>query len=136
MSLDATRASNILNAIHNVASFVAPTGPIKVRLMRINGSSTANGTEVSTGTGTGTGAGYTAGGVTITYNTAVDGYADLTTSVTWTNLPAVTLTGVEVWDSAGTPRRWEWGVFSDGPRVLDSGDPFTLDAELFVSSLQ
>jgi hypothetical protein len=96
-----------------------PTSPIKVRLMSANGSDSAAGTELSTAQG------YTAGGISITFGTAAAGATDNTTAATWTNMPAVTIVGVELWDSAGTPVRLAYGPLTAN-KTTNSGDTFTI----------
>lgn len=133
MALDVNRANELLDVIHGVDTLTAPTTPMTIRLIRINGSASAAGTEVTAGAGGGTGAGYTAGGEDATFTAAAAGAATLDADVVWANMPATTVAGIEVWDSAVTPKRWEWGTFT--PRVLGSGDGFTLTPALFTSAL-
>lgn len=97
----------------------APTGPLKVRLMTANGTGATAGTEVVGGS-------YTAQSVTFGSSTAgstVSNSAD----VTFTGMPACTVTGVEVWDSAGTPFRWLYGPLGVSV-ACNSGDTFTVSA--------
>jgi hypothetical protein len=134
MALDQARATNILDAINGVASFVAPTTPIKCRLMTANGTSTSNGTELGTGAGSGSGSGYTAGGQSITFAAASAGSAALSATPRWDNMPACTVVGVEVWDSAGTPKRWQYAALTS-PKTLSSGDAFELPNTTFTDAL-
>lgn len=95
------------------------TTPIKARLMTANGSDSANGTEL------GTSQGYTALGATITFGSAAaSGTISNTVACTWTNMPACTITGVELWSSDGTPKRLWYGALSGGNKVVASGDTF------------
>lgn len=135
MSLDNAVRNNVLDALNGVAAFTAPTAPIKCRLMTANGSATVNGTELGTGAGSGSGAGYTAGGQTVTFNAAgTDGQTEPTATVRWDNMPACTLTGAELWDSTGTPRRIHLGAFA-APKDIDSGDSFELPVAGFTQTL-
>lgn len=94
------------------------TTPIKARLMTANGSDSANGTEL------GTSGGYTALGQTITFGTsAASGSISNTAACTWTNMPATTIVGLELWSSDGTPKRLWWGALSS-PKTVASGDTF------------
>jgi hypothetical protein len=81
-------------------STTAPTLPLKVRLMTANGSDSAAGTEVVGGT-------YTP--QTATFSAAAAGASSNTGVVRYDGMPAATVVGVEIWDSAGTPFRWWWG---------------------------
>ena len=97
-----------------------PTGPLKVRLMTANGSDAAAGTELATS------GGYTAGGSSVVFTTAASGATDNTGSaVSWTNMPATTIVGVEIWDSAGTPVRLAYGALGSS-KTTNSGDTFTI----------
>lgn len=134
-SLDNTVRNNVLDALNGVASFAAPTTPIKVRLMTANGSASANGTELGTGAGGGTGAGYTAGGQAVTFNAAgTDGQTEPTATVRWDNMPACTVVGAELWDSAGTPKRFQFGALA-ASKTLQSGDSFELPVAGFTETL-
>lgn len=132
--LDRDFSNRVLNAVHGITAFTEPTAPLKVRLMTVVGTVTANGTELATGAGGGAGAGYTAGGETLPYSASSGGVSAISASVTWDNMPACTIWGVEVWDSAGTPVRVELGTFSEA-KVVASGDSFTLSSALFTASL-
>jgi hypothetical protein len=132
--LDRAFANKVLDALHTITPFSEPTAPLKVRLMIVMGTATTNGTELSTGAGGGAGAGYTAGGATLPYSASSGGSAGISASVTWTNMPACTIFGIEVWDSAGTPLRVELGTFSEA-KVVPSGDSFTLSSSLYSAAL-
>lgn len=134
MALDNAVRNNVLDALNGVASFTAPTAPIKVRLMTANGTATSNGTELSTGSGGATGAGYTAGGQAVTFAAAAAGAAAPTATVRWDNMPACTIVGAELWDSAGTPKRIHFGSLS-ASKTLASGDSFELPLANFSETL-
>lgn len=92
----------------------APTLPLMVRLMTVNGSDTAAGTEV-------VGGGYTP--QSAAFGLAPSGGPTSNTGLLrFDNMPASTLTGFEIWDSAGTPVRWHWASFSAPVSVL-AGEP-------------
>jgi len=118
-------ADNLPDAIENAllnlllrGTALTVTTPIKARLMTANGSDSANGTEL------GTSGGYTAGGATITFGSAASGGTiSNTVAVTWTNMPATTIVGLELWDSTGTPVRLWWGALASSKTVA-SGDTF------------
>lgn len=94
------------------------TTPIKARLMTANGTDSANGTEL------GTSGGYTALGQTITFGSpAASGSISNTAACTWTNMPATTIVGLELWDDGGTPKRLWWGSLA-ASKTVGSGDTF------------
>jgi len=104
----------------------APTLPLKLRLMTANGSDSAAGTEVANGGGSAytpqTVAFSPASGTTTAVNSA---------DVVFTNMPAATIVGVEIWDSAGTPFRWWWGA-ATANKTTNLGDPLTVLAGALV----
>jgi hypothetical protein len=130
MSLDQTRANQILDAIHAVTPLTASTAPTKLRLMTANGTSTANGTELTTG------GGYTSGtgAPTVAWTAAAAGSQPSSGAVSVANMPASTVVGVEVWDSAGTPKRQEFGALA-ASKTLASGDTLSFAAGAITSSL-
>jgi hypothetical protein len=120
-------ADNLPDAIENIlldallrggaVTGLGTTTTIKAKLMTANGTDSANGTEVSNS------GGYTTGGATITFGSAAaSGSISNTVAVTWTNMPAVTVVGVELW-STGTPARLWYGALT-GSKVVASGDTF------------
>jgi hypothetical protein len=127
MPLDATHARNIVDASLGVAAFVATTAPIRLRQMTGNGTGTANGTEMPTG------GGYTAGAgaPTVTFAAAtadaVSAAAVSSTVVTILNAPAATIVGVELWDSAATPKRKWYGALAS-PKYVAAGDTISYTA--------
>lgn len=108
---------------------VTITGPIKMRLMTVNGSDTAAGTELSTS------GGYTAGGAAVGMGTAATGAVASNAAVSWTNMPSTTLTGMEQWTSDGTPKRSFWAPWSSGSIVVASGNTFTVASGNLTDSL-
>lgn len=99
-------------------SATAPVLPLKVRLMTTNGSDAAAGTEL-------TGSGYTAGGIAAAFGAAAGGVSANTGALSFGVLDASnakTITGFEVWDSAGTPVRWWWAPLTGGDKVVNAGD--------------
>lgn len=94
-------ANKVVDYVNTVATYTQPTSPLKLRLMTANGSATAAGTEVSGGS-------YAS--QTITMGSSSAGSASNTNAITFTNMPACTVVGVEIWDSAGTPVRLWWGA--------------------------
>jgi hypothetical protein len=122
--LTATMDNKLVDHINGGTAFTQPTTPLKARLMTANGSASAAGTEV-------TGGSYAAQSVTM--GAASAGSASNTGAVTYNGMPAITVVGVEIWDSAGTPVRLWWGPLTAN-KTLNSGDTFQFDiAALAVS---
>jgi hypothetical protein len=103
-------AANLVDGSLGTSAYVASVGANHIRLMTANGSGTANGTEL------GTSAGYTAvTGITpAAFSAAVTttGATSNTGLLSITNMPAATITGIEIWDSAGTPIRHWYGALT------------------------
>lgn len=95
-NLTDTEENRLLDALHGVAAYTAPTTPLKLRLMTANGTDAAGGTQVTGGT-------YAPQNITMA--TAASGSTSNTTLIRFEGLPAATIVGVEVWDNAATPRR-------------------------------
>lgn len=122
--IDSTMANAILDALYpnsgtKTIGAVTITGPTHTRLMTANGSDTAAGTELSTS------GGYTAGGASTTYAGASAEAKSSNADTSWTNMPAATLTGVETWDTSGTPLRIQWAGFASSVTTA-SGDTLTI----------
>lgn len=120
-------AQHLLEASLGKTAYSNPTGAVKVALTSTTGTSTSAGTEVSGGS-------YAR--QTVTFNAATSATPTVCTNngaLTFTNMPAVTVTAVEVWDSAGTPiRRW-FGALT-ASKTTNAGDTFTIpDTSLQVS---
>lgn len=121
-NLTDTAENLVLTFLFNNLTATRPTIPIKCRLMTANGSDSAAGTEL------GTSGGYTAGGSSVTFGTAgavTAGLIENSTAVTWTNMPATTIVGIELWDSAGSPVRIAYGALS-ASKTVNAGDTFTI----------
>lgn len=129
-AMSQAHSNNVIDASLGTAAFVATTGPLRCRLMTANGTATANGTELTTS------GGYTsgAGAPTVTFAAAAGGSAVSNSAVTVTNMPAATIVGVELWDSAGTPVRKWWGALS-ASKTTNAGDTFTITAGSLSASL-
>jgi len=117
--------NKLLDHVNGVASFTQPTTPLHARLMTANGSATAAGTEVAGGS-------YAAQAVT--FGSASAGAAANSAQVVFTGMPAVTVTGVEIWDTSGSPQRLWWGPLA-ASKSLNSGDTFQFDTGALAVSL-
>ena len=99
-------------------STTAPSGQLKVALVTANGSDGAAGTEV-------TGGSYARQNVT--FSAASGGATSNTADLVWAAMPAATVVGVEVYDSAGTPVRWWHGALA-ASKTLQAGDELRIAA--------
>lgn len=110
-----------------------------VRLMTVNGSSTANGTELAS-------SGSYVAGTGITYATGTSGafaaaaYASTSgsissnTTLSQSGMPAATIVGIEIWDSAATPKRWLWGSLTSSI-TTSSGDTLSFASAAIAATL-
>lgn len=95
-----------------------PTLPIKVALCTTAPTDSTAGTEVSGGSYARQSATFSAPSSGATSNSA---------DVVFTNMPAVTVTHVELYDNAGSPVRLWHGALT-APKTVNSGDTFTIPA--------
>jgi len=117
--------------LHGSAAPTGPTQPLHLRLLTANGSNTSNGTELSA-------TGYTAGGASMgspAFGASSSGVSASGADVSWTaGATWSTITGVEIWDTAGTPVRLLQGSITSitgvgsGDTVKFSAGAVTADA--------
>jgi hypothetical protein len=103
----------------------APTTPLKVALVTANGNDATAGTEV-------TGGSYAR--KTLTVAAASSGATSNSADLSWTGMPACTVVGVEVWDSAGTPIRFWYGAVGTS-RTVAAGDELRIAAGTLTLAL-
>jgi hypothetical protein len=105
---------------------VAPVTPLRVALLTTLGDDVTAGVEV-------TGGGYVRQAF-IPTAASTDGSGQTTVKnsalIRFNNMPAVTVVGFAIYDSAGTPFRWVYAALS-APRSFSLGDP----AEFAVGDL-
>lgn len=118
-------ADNMTNTAENRAldfinglSATAPTTPLKVALVTANGSDTAAGTEV-------TGGSYARQDLSV--GAASSGATSNSADLVFAGMPAATVVGVEIWDSAGTPVRLWYGALA-ASRTVSAGDELRIPA--------
>lgn len=111
-------------------STTAPTLPLMVRLMTANGSDATPGTEVVNAGGS-TYAAQSAAFPAATGTTQTANSAD----IVFTNMPACTVVGVEIWDSNGSPFRWWWGA-AVASKAVNLGDTLRILAGTLVLTMQ
>lgn len=108
------RALDFINGL----SATAPTTPLKVALVTANGSDTAAGTEV-------TGGSYARQDLSV--GAASSGATSNSADLVFAGMPAATVVGVEIWDSAGTPVRLWYGALA-ASRTVSAGDELRIPA--------
>lgn len=127
-NVDQVEANNFLGAalaLTGAPTYVATVSPVKMRLMDSTGATptaTVNGTEISGGS-------YVAQGQDLTHAlpaTATAGSVTNTTAINYTGMPAKTINAVELWDSAGTPKRKWFGSIT--PKTTNAGDTLSFAA--------
>lgn len=125
-------ADNLTNTGENRAldwlmgtATTAPTLPLRVALVTANGTDAAAGTEV-------TGGSYARKNLTVA--AAVNGATSNSADLVWTGMPAATVVGVEVWDSAGSAVRLWYGPLGTN-RTLLAGDELRIVAGALSFSL-
>lgn len=107
------------------SAYTPPFGPIKVALNSAVGSASAAGTEISGGS-------YARQPLYMAVASAEANTSN--TALTYTNMPAVTVTSIDEFDSAGTPvRRW-WGSLS-ASKTTNSGDTFSIASSSYSKTL-
>jgi hypothetical protein len=116
-NLTTTEANRLIDAVLGTTTYTNPTGPVQAAFVTANGSAGTAGTEVVGGS-------YAR--QTITAASASAESAANTALIRVSNMPACVVAGVEVWDSAGSPRRMLWGpLTSTAYAVVASTDIFT-----------
>jgi hypothetical protein len=124
-NLVTTEANRLLNASLGTVAYVAPTGPMKLALETTTGTNAAAGVEL-------TGGSYVR--QTVTFGSAAGGAASNSAAVTFTALPAAVVAGVEIYDSAGTPRRGWVGPMT-ASKTVAAGDSLTFSIGAVAVSL-
>lgn len=120
-NIDAAEALNQVAASLGEASYVATVTPVRGRLMTANGSSSSNGTEVTNSGGST----YTPADVSAAITSVAALPVVNSAAITWANLPTATIVGLELWDSAGTPKRKWFGALA-ASRAVVLGDSLTI----------
>jgi hypothetical protein len=118
-NIDLAHANNVLDASLGTAALTATVTPLKLALMTAAGTNTTPGTEV-------TGGGYAAQTATFASAAASAGASSTTNSatITFTNMPAATVTSLELKDSSGTPKR-KWLGNLTASKPVGAGDTLT-----------
>ena len=117
-SLTNTAENLSLDWVNGVGTPTRPTTPLKVALVTANGSDTAAGTEV-------TGGSYARQSLSVAAASA--GATSNSADLVFAGMPAATVVGVEVWDSAGAPVRLWYGALA-ASRTVAAGDELRITA--------
>lgn len=134
MALHRAEAVALLAAVSRGVAYTPPVTPLMLRLMTAMGADNATaGTEVVNAGGSAYAAQSLAGAWTATTSAAVPNTTS-TAAVTFTNMPATTVVGVEVWDSAGSPRRTQFGGLTAN-KTTALGDSLAFAAGALASTL-
>ena len=110
-NLPDTIENQLLDALVGTDTYSVTT-PIKLALVTANGSDSAAGTEV-------TGGSYAR--QTIAFDAASGGSIDNNAAISFTGMPACTVVGIEIYDSAGSAKRLAYGPLT-ASRTVTSGD--------------
>lgn len=105
-------ANRLLDASLGVTAYVDPTGPMKLALATTASTATAAGTEV---------AGGSYARQTAAFGAASAGAISNSGVITFASMPAATVTHVDIYDNAGTPRRCWFGALTTA-KTTASGD--------------
>lgn len=103
--------NQLLDALVGTTSYTM-TGPVKLALVTANGDDASAGTEV-------TGGSYAR--QTIAFDAAASGQIANNASISFTGMPSATVVGIELYDSAGSPKRLAYGALT-ASRTVTSGD--------------
>lgn len=124
-------ATNQINASLAQATYTATTSPVRIRLMTANGSATAAGTELTSGGSYVAGTGQS---LTAALGTASAGSVTTTSAVVFSNMPACTIVGIEIWDSTATPVRKWFGTITS--TVVAAGNTLQFNSGSITISTQ
>ncbi|MGX6605658.1 phage tail fiber protein [Micromonosporaceae bacterium Da 78-11] len=118
-------ANRLLDASLGTAAYTAPTGAMKLALATTTGTATTAGTEV---------AGGSYARQTVAFTAATAGATANSGAVTYTSMPAATVTGVDIYDSNGTPRRCWFGALTT-PKTTGAGDTLSIAVSALTIAL-
>lgn len=118
-------ANRLLDASFGTAAYTAPTGAMKLALVTATGTNTSAGTEV-------TGGSYARQAITMA--SAASGSCSNSGTISYTSMPAATVTGVDIYDSNGTPRRAWWGGLTSS-KTVGAGDTLSFAGGSVVASI-
>ena len=124
--LDNGLTKKIWDHIFGTATFAAITTPVKLKLVTATGSDSAAGTEVSGGS-------YAAQNLAMSAATASTRNVTNSGTVSFTGMPACTVTGIDTADSAGSPLRLVYGGLASSKTVV-AGDTISFAASSITAT--
>lgn len=110
-NLPNTIENQLLDALVGTSAY-SMTAPAMLALMTANGNDGSPGTEVSGGS-------YAR--QTIAFDAASSGSISNNAVINFTGMPAATVVGIEIYDSAGSPKRLAYGALTAN-KTTASGD--------------
>lgn len=116
--------NQLLDALVGTTAYTVTT-PVKIALVTTNGNDATAGTEVSGGS-------YAR--QTITFGAASSGSITNSGTINFTGMPSCTVVGIELYDSAGTPKRLAYGALTSS-RTVTAGDTVQFAASTVTLSL-
>lgn len=119
---------NLINGWLGITTYTAATTPMKLALATVTGTDTTAGTEV-------TGGSYAR--QTITFSAPTLGTPTTTSNsglISFTGMPAVTTTGIDIYDSTATPVRRAFAALTSS-KTTASGDTLSFAATAVSASL-
>lgn len=119
-NLTDTAETLVLDALLGTTAW-APTTPLKLKLMTVQGTDSAAGTEVVNSGGS------TYGSQTITFagTTTGTGTTSNSNAITFANMPNVTVVGFEIWDTNATAKRL-WWIPATTNKTTNLGDTYSV----------
>ena len=123
-NLPDTIENQLLDALVGTSAYTVTT-PIKLALVTANGSDSAAGTEV-------TGGSYAR--QTVSFGSASSGSISNSGAISFTGMPSCTVVGIEIYDSAGSPKRLAYGPLT-ASRTVTSGDTVQFASSAITLSL-
>lgn len=117
--------NNLLNGWLGIAAYTAAAAPMKLALATTTGTATAAGTEV-------TGGSYVR--QTIVFSAPAAGATSNNALISFTNMPAATVTGIDIYDSTGTPVRRAFAPLTTA-KTTASGDTISFAATSVSATL-
>jgi hypothetical protein len=128
MGLTQAEAQRLLDAHNGTAAYTPPSGAKKVALTTTVGTATAAGSEV---------VGGSYGRQTITESAAAAATPATSSNsgtLTWAGMPAVTVDGVDEYDSGGTPFRSATAPLTSS-KTTNAGDTFSIATGSYDKSM-
>jgi hypothetical protein len=137
--LDSVQANKIAEASVGKSTLVAfvTTGGANLKLCTAGASENVNGTAL------GAGGSYVATGINFTpgttwgagaYSAGISSVTNSGAAITQANMPAGTITQVEIWDTAGSPIRWWFGAITSV--TTNAGDTLTFATSALTAQFQ